>query len=74
MEELQTLKTIAETLNEANDLQTMLRTVLKQLVNLTKLRHIERVVIFGGMDCMEICRSCKQIKHIRSIVKEGVPE
>jgi len=38
MEELQTLKTIAETLNEANDLQTMLHTVLKQLVNLTKLQ------------------------------------
>ncbi|WP_027409825.1 GAF domain-containing sensor histidine kinase [Anoxybacteroides tepidamans] len=35
--ELRTLKTIAETLNEANDLQEMLHTVLKQLMDVTGL-------------------------------------
>lgn len=34
---LQTMKTIAETLNEANDLQEMLPTVLRQLIDVTGL-------------------------------------
>jgi two-component system NarL family sensor kinase len=37
IQELQTLKTIAETLNEANDLEEMLHTVLKQLMHVTQL-------------------------------------
>jgi two-component system, NarL family, sensor kinase len=37
IQELQTLKTIAETLNEANDLEEMLHAVLKQLMHVTGL-------------------------------------
>jgi two-component system NarL family sensor kinase len=37
IQELQTLKTIAETLNQANDLTTMLTTVLKELLEVTGL-------------------------------------
>jgi two-component system NarL family sensor kinase len=38
IQELQTLKTIAETLNQANDLSTMLSTVLKELLQVTGLK------------------------------------
>jgi two-component system, NarL family, sensor kinase len=37
IQELQTLKTIAETLNQANDLEEMLHAVLKQLIHVTGL-------------------------------------
>jgi two-component system, NarL family, sensor kinase len=37
IQKLQTLKTIAETLNEANDLEEMLHAVLKQLIHVTEL-------------------------------------
>jgi two-component system, NarL family, sensor kinase len=37
IQELETLKTIAETLNEANDLEEMLHAVLKQLMDVTGL-------------------------------------